>query len=270
MTISFDTDGAPGREGLLVTIRPRSPNNVVTVKYRVNSGEPNTIRGHEISRPAAADDQVFRVVFPPISGGALVDYLPICQNAGRQVPPATVRDFPASFRVPTAPAGAPVPRAADADPTAAKHPFSTEYLMTVSAIVRKPEVIVETSEGLRVSWFLESGTFRGPKLRGTIREAVDLMVVRRDGIGVMGVHAALETHDGALIASNYTGTFELGEDGYQNFLAGKYPPTPEARGAPLYYTTDPRYAWMNRLQCFLAGVVYMDKLNFVYDSYALH
>jgi hypothetical protein len=121
---------------------------------------------------------------------------------------------------------------------------------------------------LKVTWFLLSGTFQGPRLRGVVREAMDLMVVRRDGVGIMDVHAVLETHDGALISATYGGTFELGEYGYENFLAGKYPAAPEARAAPRYVTVDSRYTWLNRLQCILAGAVDMNKLSFVYDLYA--
>jgi hypothetical protein len=139
--------------------------------------------------------------------------------------------------------------------------------MSVSAFVSKPEAFVETPEGLRVTWDLVGGTFEGPRLRGVVREAVDLMTIRHDGIGVMDVQAILETHDGAFIYDTYSGIFDLGEDGYENFRAGRFPKAPPARAAPKYVTVDARYRWMNRIQAVLAGQVLMDTLNFVYDAY---
>jgi hypothetical protein len=133
--------------------------------------------------------------------------------------------------------------------------------------VRKPKVFVETPEGLRVTWSLIRGTFEGPRLRGVVREAVDLMTIRPDGIGVMDVRSMLETDDGAFLYGTYSGVFELGEDGYENFRAGRYPNAPPARAAPRYVTVDSRYKWINRIQCVLAGQVFMDTLNFVYDAY---
>jgi hypothetical protein len=61
-----------------------------------------------------------------------------------------------------------------------------------------------------------------------------------------------------LISASYSGVFELGEEGYENFLAGRYPNAPKARTAPRYITANPRYAWLNRLQCLAAGAVDMD------------
>src|SRR5262249_47601006 len=176
-------------------------------------------------------------------------------------------DFPASFRVPAAPAPAEPPVAPHRMRVAAPQSLVTEYLMSVSAFVRKPEVFVETPEGLRVTWDLVNGTFEGPRLRGVVREAVARMTIRRDGIAVMDVQAILETHDGAFIYDTYSGIFDLGEGGYENFLAGRWPKAPPARAAPKYVTVDARYTWMNRIQAVLAGQVFMDTLNFVYDAY---
>jgi len=148
-------------------------------------------------------------------------------------------------------------------------PFTTEHLATFSVFVREPEIIGETPEGLKVNWWVKSGSFDGPRLRGIVRpEGADWMTIRPDGVGILEVRATLETHDGALISASYGGVFELGENGYERFLAGKYPKAPEARTTPRYVTADPRYSWLNRLVCTAVGTVDMDRLNFVYDSYA--
>lgn len=267
MSLRFEAGGAPDRDGLKVTVAPRHPGNVVVVHYRVDGGRSAMLPATAVSSPWAAESQQFRAVFPQLPPGALVEYRPVCENAGRRVPALGPTAFPASFRVPEVPAPAEPPAAPTEKRVAAPESLVTEYLMSVSAFVRKPEAYVETPEGLRVTWDLVSGTFEGPRLRGVVREAVDLMTIRRDGIGVMDVQAILETHDGAFIYDTYSGVFELGEDGYENFRAGRYPKAPLARAAPKYVTVDARYAWMNRIQGVLAGQVFMDTLNFVYDAY---
>jgi hypothetical protein len=272
LTLSFDAEKPPGAEGITVTVQPRNPSNVVLVHYRVDGEGETAVRAHERPNSWSADSQSFRAVLPDLPAGALVEYLPVCQSAGRQVPPLSVRDFPASFRVPGRPPGTPGPSHDLPAPdigSAARYPFKAEHLATFSVFVREPEIVGETPEGLKVNWWVKSGSFEGPRLRGIVRpEGADWMTIRRDGIGILEVRATLETFDGALISASYGGIFELGENGYQNFLAGKYPKNPGARTAPRYITADPRYRWLNRLQCLAAGTVDMERLNFVYDSYA--
>ena len=124
---------------------------------------------------------------------------------------------------------------------------------------------------MKVNWWVKSGSFQGPKLQGVVRgEGADWMTIRRDGIGVIDVRSVFETSDGALISSNYGGVFELGPEGYHNFLAGKYPPAPLMRGAPRFLTADPRYLWLNRLQCVVVGHVDMSRRNVTYDVHAIH
>jgi len=270
LIISFVAEKAPEREGIVFTVEPRSPNNVVLVHYRINGDGVKTIRACEIPGVWSAEKQSFQAVFPRLPAGALVEYLPVCQNTGRQVPPPSVRDFPGSFRVPDVqPAASATLLPAEIRP-AERHPFVLEHLTTFSVFLCEPELIGQTPEGLRVNWWLKSGSFAGPRLRGIVRpEGADWMTIRPDGIGVMEVRAVIETHDGALITASYSGVFDLGEDGYQNFLVGKYPKMPEARTAPRYLTSDARYLWLNRLQCVGAGAVDMDRFNVVYDLYAL-
>lgn len=125
----------------------------------------------------------------------------------------------------------------------------------------RPEVIGVTPAGLKVDWFITGGTVAGPKLNARVRaEGGDWMTIRTDGIGVLGIRATLETSDGALIYTTYSGVFDLGEDGYQNFLEKRWPSTPPVRSAPMFLTAHPKYAWRNRLQCLGVGVVYMDRL----------
>jgi uncharacterized protein DUF3237 len=268
LTLSFNADGVPPDDGLEITIRPRNASNVVLVHYRVDGRGPNTVRASEVPDRWSSDEQIFRATFPALPSGATVEYLPVCQSVGRRVPPLSGRDLPASYRVPQVAPGSRVPR--EKTGPAALHPFSIEHLARFSVFVREPEIIGNTPDGIKVNWWVTSGSFEGPRLRGKLRpEGADWMTIRPDGIGILDVRATLETHDGALISVTYSGVFELGADGYRNFIAGKYPKLPEARTTPRYLTADPRYSWLNRLQCIAAGAVDLDTLNFVYDSFAL-
>jgi hypothetical protein len=270
LTISFNAERPPDGERMTFTVEPRHPSNAVVVHYRVNGDGMRTIRGYELPGTWSADKQLFQAVFPNLPAGALVEYLPVCENAGRTVPPPSVRDLPASFRAHGVPLDASETPSTLARQPVGRHPFVLEYLTTFSVLLQEPEVIGQTPDGVKVNWWLKSGSFNGPKLRGIVRpEGADWMTIRPDGIGAMEVRAVLETHDGAVITAIYGGVFDLGEDGYRNFLAGKYPKHPEARTAPRYLTSDDRYRWLNRLQCVGIGSVDMDNLNVVYDLYAL-
>ena len=65
------------------------------------------------------------------------------------------------------------------------------------------------------------------------------MTIRRDGVGVMDVRATLETDDGALLFVSYLGHYELGKNGYQDFLDRRWPTRAPTRTTPRFYTADP-------------------------------
>jgi hypothetical protein len=152
-----------------------------------------------------------------------------------------------------------------------RHPFTLDFLANVNVPLNKtPEIIGVTPEGLKADFFLIGGSVSGPKLNAKVLpEGGDWMTLRPDGIGVLGVRATLETPEGGLIYASYSGVFELGEDGYQNFLNKKWPPQPLLRTAPKFLTAHPNYLWLNRLQCIGIGHVNMAELVVNYDLYAV-
>jgi hypothetical protein len=72
-----------------------------------------------------------------------------------------------------------------------------------------------------------------------------------------------------LIYTSYGGVADLGQDGYERFLAGSPPARVSLRIAPRYYTGHSAYLWLNRLQCVGVGDVDMEQLRVSYDIYAL-
>jgi hypothetical protein len=265
------TGDQPGQpDPLLIAVAPAHPFNTVTVRYRVDGGLVRTLPAVELVAERRPDRQRFRASFPRLPEGSTVEYAVLLGSAGRQVPPpaAAIGLGPAPARFRVAP-GSPLP----ANDTDVRPCFSytQELLTTVAVQLADPELIGETPDGLKVNWWVKAGSFRGPRLNGVIRaEGADFMTIRRDGIGSIDVRAVFQTDDGALITANYGGVFELGPEGYRNFLQGRFPEAPTMRGAPRYITADARYLWLNRLQCLAVGQVDVGARSVRYDVHAVH
>ena len=96
--------------------------------------------------------------------------------------------------------------------------------MSYNASLAPPEIIGPIAEGIRVNFYVTDGLFAGPKIKGKVRPVGgDWLTLRKDGIGILDVRATMETDDGALIYIVYTGTLDLGAEGYKNFAEGKLP-----------------------------------------------
>lgn len=285
------TGGPEPRSGLSVTlaVEPASPNNTAIVRYRVHRG-PNradqgtieTIRAIRLRTDFARHVDYFRATFPNFATGERVSYLPMVTCAGRGVPdPETALSLPTTFhlaaptpapgRVPPPPE-APAARPNETWTSVERLPFSLEYLATIWVPLKPPEVIGVTPEGIKVDWYWypAEGIVDGPKLKAKVRRlGGDWMTIRRDGVGVMDVRATLETHDGALLYVSYPGYFELGPNGYDNFLAQRWPSHAPTRTTPRFDASHPKYLWLNRVQCLGIGEVRMAEHLYTYDLYAV-
>jgi len=285
----YGTEDAPAledveivRHGISVTIGvyPLSPSNTVAIRYRINGGRVQTLPAILVHSDHAQAIQYFRATFPDFKGSERVEYLPILSCGGRQVPEVSViNSFPSSFRLEVR------SHSQNQDMQCSEEslhlplvslqqkrfPLNLDYLCTVTARLKsEPEIIGETPEGLKVNWYMSGGVAVGPKLNATIRpEGGDWMTIRPDGIGILGIHATLETQEGALIYTTYSGVFELGEEGYQNFRHKKWPQAPLMRSTPRFLTEHPNYKWLNRLQCVGIGEVRMSEFLVIYDLYSL-
>jgi hypothetical protein len=124
-------------------------------------------------------------------------------------------------------------------------------------------------DGLHITFYIESGEIRGPKINAKIRgEGGDWMTVRRDGVGVADVRITYETDDGALLLSRYYGIFDLGPGGYERALRQEYDPVPPLVLAPQFLTSHPNWLcnWSNALA---VGRVTMADLLVRFDLYAI-
>jgi len=151
------------------------------------------------------------------------------------------------------------------------HDYRLEHVTSYSATLESPpEVIGPLPEGIRVNFYVTGGKAEGPRLNGTLRPVGgDWLTLRRDGVGVLDVRATIETHDEALIYVAYNGIAELGEDGYDKFLAGEPPERFPLRTAPRLYSAHPDYQWVNRLQFISVGEADLARSEVHYDVYAL-
>lgn len=289
LSLWYGTEDSPAlenvevvRHGISVTVgvAPLSPSNTVAIRYRINGGMVQTVPAILIHTDYERLRQYFRATFPDFKGGERVEYVPILCCGGRQVPNVlAMNSFPSSFRLEARSHSQnqdmPCTEESLYPPSVSlqQKRFSPklEYLCTVTARLNsEPEIIGETPEGLKVNWYLCGGVVAGPKLNATIRpEGGDWMTIRPDGIGILGIHATLETQDGALISTTYSGVFELGEEGYRNFQNKKWPQAPSLRSTPRFLTEHPNYKWLNRLQCVGIGEVRMSDFLLTYDLYSL-
>ena len=290
LTLWYGTPDAPAPQGVqedrsavsvTVAVQPPSPSNAVTVRYRVDQGAAQMARALRVRTDYARDTQYFRATFPEFWSGERVEYLPLLTCAGRRAPdPLTASTFPSWFGLAGRPPSADrtasaAPRqqnSSDWAPGPERLPFALEYLASVRVPLKAPENIGVTPDGLKVDWYWypAEGVVVGPKLNAKVRRlGGDWMTIRQDGIGLMDVRATLETPDGALIYASYTGFFDMGENGYRNFLERRWPNRAPTRTSPRFDTADSRYAWLNRLHCLGIGEVRLDELVYVYDLYAV-
>jgi len=145
-----------------------------------------------------------------------------------------------------------------------------EHVFSFNVMLKPPEVIGPLPEGIRANAYHAGGEIDGPKIHGKVLPVGgDWLTLRSDGVGILDIRATIETDDGALIYTAYTGVADAGEDGYERFLRQDLPPVLQLRTAPRYSTAHPDYRWLNRLQCVGFGEVNVQRLEVRFDIYAL-
>ncbi len=149
--------------------------------------------------------------------------------------------------------------------------FELEHIFSYTATLKStPEVIGPLAEGIRANFYVTGGTVNGPKVKGKVLAVGgDWLTLRRDGVGILDVRATLETDDGALIYTAYSGVVDLGENGHEKFLKQELPERANLRIVPRYYTAHPDYQWLNRIQCIGIGQVDFSRFEVGYDIYRL-
>lgn len=290
LSLWYGTDDAPAplndvivnRQDVALTVaaQPHSASNSMTIRYRVDDGAERDVRAVLARTDFAAGVDYYTARFPTFWTGKRVSYVPVLRCSGRCVPDIVTADrLPSSFQLENAPVAqrltnemAPFDSDAGWIPPTNRLPYSLEYLASVRIPLKEPEIVGVTPEGITVNWYWypAQGIVAGPKLNARVRElGGDWMTIRRDGVGVMDVRATLETPEGALLYVSYLGHYELGENGYQDFLARRWPAQAPTRTTPRVRTAHQKYQWLNRLQCLGIGEVRMQELTYTYDLYAV-
>jgi hypothetical protein len=269
LTLWYDTPDAPVEGGrITVGVRPASPTNSVSLRYRIDGGFVRSLPAVSLPLASLGGPQYFRAPLPEAPAGALVEVLPVFTCGGRQAPAPAGEPRWLSYRQPDPPP----PEVAPVLPVVGpRFTHQLEFLGTVSVHLGKPpEDLGVLQEGLRRTFYILSGECVGPRLNAIIRPVgADWMVIQRDGVAIPNVRTTWETPEGALLYGEYSGVFDLGEDGYQNALHNQFPTLPVVQLAPRFSTSHPSYLWLNRLQCVGIGQVDMDRLFVQYDLHAV-
>jgi hypothetical protein len=113
--------------------------------------------------------------------------------------------------------------------------------------------------GRRTLFGSAGGTFRGPRLRGTVLPGGgDWALFRPDGAMALDVRLSLRTHDDALVHMTYSGRWVV-PPGVRAGLADPAtrhhvdPARYYFRTTPLFETGADQYAWLNDIVCVGSG-----------------
>jgi hypothetical protein len=256
---------------VVVGARPAHPTNVVVVLYTVDGGAERVARGYRLGPAVRSDgEELFAIDLPPQPEGAALAFMPVLSCSGREADPRR-GGFPFTPLV-QAPAPPAAPAADFRQPAHEPFGYAMELLARVTApLERRPVVIGETAEGLRIAFSLgEGGTVRGPRLNGAIlHSGGDWMLIRRDGIGLSEARVLIRTDDGGIVLGEYGGIVDFGPGGHEALANDRGPEQAAVQLAPSYETAAASLLWLNRLQCIALGRVTMSTLLVEYDVYAM-
>lgn len=125
--------------------------------------------------------------------------------------------------------------------------------------------------GTRRIVVIRGGHFAGPRLRGKVLPAAGAawVLVRADGVVQLHARMTLQTHDGALLYMSYPGLGHGPPEVMERVNAGLATP-PDSyyfRITPLFETSAPDYAWLNKVIC--VGVGERAAAGPIYDVYQI-
>jgi hypothetical protein len=134
--------------------------------------------------------------------------------------------------------------------------MTSRLLMKLQVIVPPPQKLGAVPHGTRVIAPIASGTFEGPRLRGTVLPGgCDWTLLRSDGVLELDLRLTLQTDDGASIYMTSFGLRHAPPDVLVALARGQ-PVDPSKyyfRTAPRFETSAPQYAFLNRLIAISSG-----------------
>jgi hypothetical protein len=125
-----------------------------------------------------------------------------------------------------------------------------EHLFDMRVQLEPPQMVGQTPQGNRQIFYVRSGTFEGPRIKGEVLPGGgDWFLLRPDNVGELDVRATLKTDDEALIYATYRGIFSASHEGWKKMLQGETVDRDQYYfyTAPIFYTSAPDYLWLNRL-----------------------
>jgi hypothetical protein len=135
--------------------------------------------------------------------------------------------------------------------------LESEFLYKINLTLDAPIDIDKVPIGKRVIYPITGGTFEGPKLKGKVRAFGADWVLRLDSATTkLDVRLLLETDDGQLISSTYSGIVYNNPNG-----------TTYWRTTPVFETSSKKYAWLNYI--LAVGVGSMSKGGVSYEVFSI-
>jgi Protein of unknown function (DUF3237) len=122
-------------------------------------------------------------------------------------------------------------------------------LCTIRMRLRPPVDLGAGPAGTRIIGEIASAEFKGDRLAGELlgAAAADWLLLGAGGTGLVDARLTIRTHDGATVFVQYSGRLDV----TRGFPFA-------ARVAPLFETSDERYAWLNQVQAVGKGSVTED------------
>jgi hypothetical protein len=131
-----------------------------------------------------------------------------------------------------------------------------EFLASANVKVAAPYMLGPTTLGERRIVPILSGRFEGRINADVLPGGADWQVVAPDGTNYLEARYTLRTDDGALIYVRNQGIRSGPPDVLARLLDGKSIPDPSeyyVRTTPRFETSDPRYAWLNKIIAIGSG-----------------
>ncbi len=132
----------------------------------------------------------------------------------------------------------------------------TAHLFTIRLRVGEIQPLGKTPFGDRRVAVVESGSFEGARLKGTVlKGGTDWILLRADDVLQLDVRLTLKTHDDQIIAMTYRGYRHGPAAVIERLNRGEKVDPAEYyfRTAPFFETASEKYSWLNRVICVATG-----------------
>lgn len=125
------------------------------------------------------------------------------------------------------------------------------FTMHLDVAYDRARIVGSVPAGRRGIFPVDGGRFAGDRLRGTVLgDGADWVMWRSDAAMVIDVRLVLKTDDDALIAMQYVGLAYGRTAAARDAMARREAVAYQdafIRTTPRFETSDPRYAWLNRV-----------------------